>query len=93
MTEFTKGPWRVSSAKPTKTRGVDILAGYAETIASVPVKAEYFSDRNHMANASVIAAAPSMYAVLAEIGDSPNLTLNQSDAISKALALARGESA
>ena len=35
----TPGPWRVSKAKPTRTRGFDILAGYSMRVASAALSA------------------------------------------------------
>jgi hypothetical protein len=86
----TPGPWRVPSAKPTKTRGVDILAGYAQAVAHVPVQPSYMSDRAHNSDANLIAAAPELLAALqalVETGtDSP-----QHIAAERAIAKALGE--
>ena len=61
----TPGPWRVSTAKPTKTRGIDILAGYAATVAHVPVPPSYMPSRAD-GDAQLISAAPDLLAAVKE---------------------------
>ena len=76
----TPGPWRVSSALPTKTRGIDILAGHSRMTASVYLHPHYMADdaaADH-ANAKLVAAAPDLLAALQAIidlddGDAPDL--------------------
>jgi hypothetical protein len=70
----TPGPWVVSKAKPTKTRGIDVLAnaGTAHIVASIYQPAA-IGDWNiqqieqSRANARLIAAAPAMYEALKQI--------------------------
>ena len=60
----TAGPWRVAQAKPTKTRGITILAGYGQSVAHVPVPPAYMSEHPEQANARLIAAAPELLTAL-----------------------------
>lgn len=99
-TKFTKGPWRISRAKPTKARGFDILAGYSKMVAAAPAPNDLYQDSaERTANARLIAAAPDLYAALEAIeyqmgGETDAVRKRFSDARTAAraaLAKARGE--
>lgn len=71
MDKHTPAPWRISGAPPTKSRGIDILGSYARRVAHVPLHLDIQPEEiaiDH-ANARLIAASPTLLAVLTRLVD------------------------
>lgn len=66
--KHTELPWRVSSAAPTKTWGLHILAGHARFVAHVPIHPIYMDKERETdtANAAYIVQACNAFPELVE---------------------------
>lgn len=82
--KFTKGEWKVSSC------GMSVNADECK-VARAHSGSEIPYTQPTKANAHLISAAPSMYAMLQEILDGGSLHRMDAEAISNLLAKARGE--
>jgi hypothetical protein len=92
--QHTPGPWRVSLAGRTKTRGIDILNVHELRIASCPEGTWLYRDHEtREANARLIAAAPDLLAALEGLFlllDAGSLYEPQAYAARAAIAKAKG---
>ncbi|WP_373092961.1 hypothetical protein [Zhongshania sp.] len=91
--KFTKGPWEVDPLGSDWLGSVFTHDGSIQVAQAQQVK-PYCLDikqEERQANAHLIAAAPELYAMLAEIVDDGEISLHQIVRAEKALAKARGE--